>query len=185
MWSICEAVEADFSGFIDKCYISLRKRFSDKPDQYLTHSLYNFCFLHDFGKNVRNVSDQKWAEVVEKYERRIGRWNTTLGKKEPILFIRLETDTANRIKYPEFERDGDEKYYVERFADLMKAKGIQYTVLFLSTSHTKQYDVDRHICTVHFVKKRPADIIGADQIQQIVTSNLDFIHACIHHASKN
>jgi hypothetical protein len=179
MWSVYEAVKANFSGFADRSSISLRKRFTDKPDEYLTHSVYNLCFLHDFGKDIRNVSEEKWNEVQEKYIRRIDRWNNTLAKKEPILFIRLEPDRANRIEYPEFQREADEKSYVERFAELMQTKGISYTILFLSTTYPKHYDPDRRICTVNFVKKRPADIIGADHIQQIVMGNLDFIHTCL------
>lgn len=179
MWSVYEAVKVDFSGFVDRSSISLRKRFTDKSDDYLTHSVYNFCFLHDFGKDIRSISEEKWTDVQEKYIRRIERWNSTLAKKEPLLFIRLEQDALNRIEYPEFQREGDEKYYVEQFAELMKAKGVSYRILFLSTTAAKGYDPDRRICTVHFVKKRPTDILGADQIQQIVLANLDFIHQCI------
>lgn len=177
MWSICEAVESDFSGFMDKTAIAPRRRFEDKPSVLLTHSTYNFCFLHDFGKTPQ-MTDASWNTVSEKYVRRIERWNTTLAKNE-LLFIRLETDTANRIEYPEFRREGDEKHYVERFADFMKSKGISFKILFLTTTYPKGYDNERNICYVQFAKKRESDIIGADQIEQIVRANRAFIYSCM------
>lgn len=179
MWSIYEVVKSDFSGFTERALLSPRKRFADKPDEYITHKTYNLCFIHEFGKDVRNIPESKWTEVLDKYTRRIERWNTTLKKGVPLFFIRLEPDTSNRIAYPEFERPGNEKYYIEQFADLMKSKGVECTILFLSTSFPKGYDKDRRICTVQFTKKCPTDIIGADQIQQILRMNGDFIRSCM------
>ncbi len=182
MWGVYEAIENNFSGLTDSSLIHLRKRFSDKPTEYLTHDKYNFCYLHDYGKQVTNLSSisaEKWKEVSEKYERRIDRWNATLQKGVPLLFIRLEQDFANRIKYPEFDRNEDEMAYLRKFSELMKSKGVSFLILYLSTSFPKSYDKEHCICTVQFQKKRPADIIGAQQIQQIIQGNLLFIRSSL------
>lgn len=179
MWAICKAIETNFSGFTDRSLIQLRKRFSDKSDEFLTHSEYNFSFVHDFGKNGKTISDEKWIEVSEKYQRRIERWKSILEKGSSLLFIRLETDKANRIEYPEFKQEKDEKYYVEKFADSMKANHVNSKILFLSTSYPTEYDKERNICTIQFKKKRDTDIVGADQIDQILQMNSAFIRSCL------
>jgi hypothetical protein len=180
MWAICEAIETDFSGFCDRSLITLRKRFADKPDEFLTHSQYIFSYIHDFGKNIHSISEEKWKAVSEKYQRRIERWKTTLQSGKPLLFIRLETDQANRIEYPEFEREHDEKFYVEKFADLMKTASIPFTLLFLSTSYPQAYDKERNICTIQFKKVQATHIIGADSIEKILQMNMTFIHSCLN-----
>jgi hypothetical protein len=182
MWSICEIIESDFADMANREMIPLRAKFTDKPDLFRVHSRYNLTFQHDFGKDVQTIPESKWADVSEKYARRIERWKNTLDSGKHILFIRLEMDFAHRIQYPEFQRPHDEKHYVEHFAELMKEKKIPFTVLFLTTSFPKGFDEERNICSIQFQKKKQTDIIGADPIQFIIEKNAPFIQLCIRNS---
>jgi hypothetical protein len=174
MWSICDMVASDFKDLANREYIVLRRRFVEKDTKYLTNTIYNAAFVHDYGKDISNVSDEKWKQVEEDYSRRIKRWNATLTCGKPILFLRLEEDAVERVDYPGSIREHPEYYYVESFAKLMKEKGVPFVILYLTTSTEMRWDRDLHICSIQF-KKEPSVIVSAAAIERILNANKPFV----------
>jgi len=181
MWTINEIVENDFADLVNPDLIKPRCRYRGDTTQFLTHEKYNAVYLHDFGKDITKIPEEVWKKVEEGYARRIERWHEVTKSGFPILFIRLEQDKKDRIEYPEFQRSqgSDEQFQVERFSDLMKAKGINCAVLYLSTTHPTGYNSEKRVCTVQFAKKDSKSIVGGDQIDRIVRANAGFIHKCL------
>ncbi len=184
MWSVNEIIAKDFADLTDKTKIKPRRRFVFDQTPFLTHDTYNVVYLHDYGKNIQAVPDKVWEDVAEAYTRRVERWNATLASRRPILFIRLEQDKKERIKYPEFsgtevDKREDEAYQVELFADTMRSKGIKCMVLFLGTSYPRSYNEEKQICTVQYAKQDPKLITSGDHIMSIVQANIGFIRGCM------
>jgi hypothetical protein len=190
MWSVNEIVANDFADLTDRTKIKPRKRFVFDQTQYLTHNTYNVVYLHDYGKDIHAIPDNIWESADEAYRRRVERWHKTLASKRPILFIRLEQDKKERIKYPEFsgsveDKGEDEAYQVERFAEMMRAKGINCMVLFLCTSYQRSYNEEKRICTVQYAKQDAKIITSGDHIMSIVQANIGFIRGCMKNLVPN
>jgi hypothetical protein len=195
MWSICELMDRNFAGLTDHSRLVQRKRYTEKDDTILSHLDYDLRFLHEFddkgkkkgkGKDKEpGISSEDWAKFQEKYARRIERFQTTLQRsadtKTKLLFFRLEQDLHKRIIYPEFTlpKEHDEKFFVERFADQMKARGVVFQILFFSCSFPKAHDTERNIIYVPFGKQTPDVAIGADEMMQILKANLPFVCSCL------
>lgn len=181
MWSVNEIVENNFADLINRETIKPRRRYVSEPTRLLTHDKYNVVYLHDFGKNIDQINEETWKKAEDGYKRRIERWNSALSSGYSILFIRLEQDKKDRIEYPEFERErgSDELYQIQRFSESMKSRGVNYMILFLSTTHPTEFDVEKRICIVQFAKKDPAMIIGGDHIDKIVQANMVYIRNCL------
>ena len=178
MWSICELLENDFDSLTDRSMIVPRDRMEDKTLIILSHTKYDLRFLHEF-KDTYKISDAEWSEFETKYARRIQRFKQLLTSKRPLLFFRLEEDKYNRIVYPEFKKEYNEKYYVEHFADCMKEIGVNFQIIFFTTSFTRGYDKERNILYVQFGKANPKVDIGANQMMDIFKANLPLIRQFI------
>lgn len=181
MWSICKVIENDFTDFANREKIQMRRRFTNSSDEYPTNIVYNIPFLHDYGGHFKQISDAKWAEVTENYNRRIERWKTTLASDKHKIFIRLEMHDASRIQYfdDEYMNPLEEKTYIEKFADMMKDRGVSYTILFISRIHPTYWDTPHRICTIHIGKGSGREYMSGTVIDGILRNNRDFIHSCI------
>ena len=178
MWSVCEMLENDFAYLTNRSMIVPRDRLEDKILIILSHTKYDLRFLHEF-KNQYNITDTQWTEFETKYARRIQRFKELCASKKPLLFFRLEEDQYNRIQYPEFKKEHNEKYYVERFADIMKEQGVPFQIIFFTTSFQRGYDSERNILYVQFGKANLKVEIGADQMMDILKANLPLIRQFI------
>ena len=178
MWSVCEMLENDFAYLTNRSMIVPRDRLEDKILIILSHTKYDLRFLHEF-KNQYNITDAEWTEFESKYARRIQRFKELCASKKPLLFFRLEEDQYNRIQYPEFKKEHNEKYYVERFADSMKQKGVNFQIIYFTTSFARGYDKERNILYVQFGKANPKVEIGANQMMDILKANLPLIRQFI------
>lgn len=186
MWSICELLATDFKDLTMPSKLHMQKRFMSDHNTYLTHDDYNVVFIHDYGKNLNAITAEAYKKVSEDYERRIQRWNELLQSNTHILFIRLETDGRKRIQKPEHVRPGSEYDYVKEFSKIVKTKHTGgFTILYLSTTTPRSYDAEHNILTVQYATVSPDVVIGGDQIQAIVDSNVGFIAHHLMLACKN
>ena len=178
MWSICELLENDFAYLTNRTMIVPRDRLENKIFIILSHTKYDIRFLHEF-KNDYQITDEQWSEFESKYARRIQRFKSLCASKQPLLFFRLEEDQYNRIQYPEFKKEQNEKYYIERFAEYMKEKGVSFQIIYFTTSFPRGYDKERNILYVQFGKANPKVEIGADEMMNILKANLPLIRQFI------
>jgi len=185
MWAICELLDRSFAGLTDRLRIENRKRFSEKPDLILSHLDYDIRFLHEFKPGV--ITDDEWILFEQKYQRRIQRFQKTLefssAMQKKLLFFRVEYDNYKKIMYPEFVKEHDEKYYVERFADMMKERGVKFQIIFFTWSFPRGYDSSRNILYIQFKKAKPDVDIGANELMTIVQGNIEFIRSYLPRVS--
>jgi hypothetical protein len=175
MWSIHKLIENNFDKFLEKSLIIPRKRYTNKSDLIYSHTLYDVRFLHDFSKNLTN---EQYSEFQERYRRRIERFQTLLDSRRELLFFRLEQNHHKRIQYEEFqEYIGDEKVYLEKFAETMINKKVNYTIIYFTTSTPRHVDKEKRIIYVQFGKKNLDIEIGLDELKAIcIAKNLKFHH---------
>jgi hypothetical protein len=175
MWSICELLKNDFKDFTAREKLKPLKRFIGDHKDYLTHTDYNIVFVHDYGKQFHHISDETHKKVSEDYVRRVERWNTLLASNTHVLFIRLETDGRKRIQRPQFDRPGAEYDYLKEFSQILQAKGVKFSIVYLSTTTPRGYDAENHIVTVQYATVSPDYIVGGDEIKSIIQNNIGFI----------
>jgi hypothetical protein len=72
------------------------------------------------------------------------------------------------------QEKGDEKFHLEKFTDILMAKGTKYTVLYLTYTLPQYFDKERRIVYIHFTKNSPMD---ERQLYKIVDANKDFIYS--------
>lgn len=189
MWSICKLLENNFDRFADKEALDMRPRFVGSSRKYITHSIYNTVFLHDYGKGADNkkkeeIPEETWKKVEDDYKRRVERFDALLTfakeNNRTLLFVRLEPDKRARIDYPEFQQEHDERHFLEMFAGQMKQRGVRFLVLYLSTTYEKSFDAENGICYVKYGVKNPNMILSGDDVQSIYAANMSFIQSCIH-----
>ncbi len=178
MWSICELIDLNFEGLTDRTKIVPRRRYMDNFKEILSHTEYEIRFLHEF-KDSKNVSNDEWQKFEEKYKRRIQRFHDLLTAAKQtnrkIIFFRLEQETFRRIQY--INRFENERFYVNYFADQMKAKSIRFQIIYLTTTIPRHYD--NNIIYVQFTKANPEIEIGLNQIQDIVKANVPYIREAL------
>jgi hypothetical protein len=180
MKSICDCIENDFEDFTNRSMIQIQKRYSNAVDEYLTHTKYNVAFIHDHGPNIRQISESAWVKFEGKYTKRVEQWREIMNEKEKTLFfVRLGADERKILNAPYFTEE-NEKFYLEKFADMMKAKGLKYYILELSSSYSTGYDKDRNIIYVNFPAFPMQKVIGGLEIGQIIKKNFVFIRNCIY-----
>lgn len=172
MWAINRLIENNFEDFIKKEEIVRKKRFKNGENQVYIHKLYNIRFLHDF---VSGVTENTFKFFKDKYERRIERFQNLLNSDKELFFIRLEYDDSLILEHDDIVQEkGDEKYHLEKFTDILMAKGTKYTVLFLTYSCPQSFDAERRIIYVNFTRNSPVD---ERQMYKIVNDNKDFIYS--------
>ena len=178
MWGIYELVKNDFADFLTGLVI--RQRYIYKDESYPINTKYDITFLHDFGTKVTKIAPNLMLSVTRQYERRIERLRALLTGQQKLLFIRLERDPSDKIICPESTSSiRSESESIVLFADLIKAKGVSYTIVYLTFSEPKAFDAERRICYVHFNKVDPLVNFTNDRIMKIIKANSDFIKTCV------
>uniref|UniRef100_A0A6C0KY87 Papain-like cysteine peptidase n=1 Tax=viral metagenome TaxID=1070528 RepID=A0A6C0KY87_9ZZZZ len=178
MWGIYELVKNDFNSFLSD--ISVRSRYTYKKEAYPVNTKYDISFLHDFGVNVKTIPPNVMSMAAERYGRRIERIRSLLSGQQKLLFIRLERDPSDKLVYPESaESIRGESESMVLFADLIKAKGLVYTIVYMTFSEPTRFDAERRICYVNFPKIDPIINFTNDRIMQIIKANTKFIKECV------
>lgn len=179
MYSICDVLEKDFEDFTNDSLFILNRRKKHLETEYLTNTKYDFCFVHDYGKDLKQIPKEKIDKTTEDYERRIKRWkDEIIDSGKQILFFRLEQLNEERTKYL---RDEPEHFYLERFCQWMKEKGVKFHMIWFSQTATERlYNKESHIITIPFRMKDIKITISADHLEPILKSNLPFIKDCLH-----
>jgi len=179
MYSICDLLEKDFEGFNDDTAFKVERRKKHLQTEYLTNTKYDFCFVHDYGKDLKNISLTQLDKTEEDYKRRIKRWkDEVIDSGRHIVFFRLEQLNEERTHYL---REEPEKFYVERFCDWMKAKGVKFHVIWFSQTATQRtYDKEHHIISLPFRMGDIKTTISADHLQPVLQGSLGFVKDCLH-----
>lgn len=180
MKSICDCIENDFVDFIDRSKFQILKRYSNTNETYLTHTKYNIVFTHDHGPNMNRIPESEWRKFEGKYTTRIEQWRELMQEdKKTLFFIRLGADERKILNEPYFVEE-NEKFYLEKFAKMMKEKGLKFYILELSSSYTNGYDKENNIIYVNFPAFPMQKIIGGGDIANIIKKNTQFIRDCIY-----
>lgn len=175
MSSVYELATSNFDGMNDPEKLLVRRRFTDKETEYLTHVDYNFVFVHDY-KNIRSITPEQFTKIDTDYKRRIERWNYILRCGSPLIFMRLEQENnEKRIAYEGTARDVDEYTYLQRFSTFIKSCGAIFYIIYFSTTRPKGYDEEHKIITIHFNKQRPDMIVSGDHLAALLGAHRDFI----------
>jgi hypothetical protein len=179
MYSICDVLERDFEDFTnDELFkVERRKKFADT--EFLTNTKYDFCFVHDYGKNLHHISMTQLDKTEEDYKRRIQRWKTeVIDSGRHIVFFRLEQLTEERMHYL---REEPELFYLKQFAKIICEKGVKFHIVWFSqTAIEKSYDRENHIITLPFRMGNIKTIISADHLQPVLQGSLGFVKDCLH-----
>jgi thermostable 8-oxoguanine DNA glycosylase len=177
MWSICKLIENDFADFISsKDVLVNRKHNIDSDTFHITNSENNVIFSHDFNY-LENVTENDVNKVREKYDRRIERFKQMLVSDKKIVFIRLERWNSNFINFPEYNITESETFYVKKFSSLLKEKGTNFKILYLTTTNPTAWDPESQICYVNFTPPSGDKHISEFKIRDILLENKEFIHA--------
>lgn len=112
--------------------------------------------LHEFDKkNSVRIRGAELIPVVEKYQRRIERFNGLLHGDKEIVFIRLERDMSDKISTPESAPYVvDEMTSLLAFVGMLKAAKTIYSIVFLTYSREDGYDPENRIYFLHCANTR-------------------------------
>ena len=107
--------------------------------------------LHEFEKrNSVRVREAELVPIVEKYQRRIERFNGLLRGEKEIVFIRLERDMSDKISTPESAPYlVDEMTSLLEFVNILRTAGTRYSIVFLTYAHEDGYDPENRIYFLH------------------------------------
>jgi hypothetical protein len=178
MYSICDVLENDFEDFTKRELLKVERRKKFLETEYLTNTKYDLCFVHDYGKDLKKITKEQIDKTSGDYERRIKRWkDEILDSAKDILFFRLEQLNEERTSYL---RDEPEHFYLKKFCNLMKEKGVKFNVIWFSQTATEKiYDKEHNIITVPFRMKDIQITISANHLEPVLKSNLSFINDCL------
>lgn len=102
--------------------------------------------------------NSNFNKFIEKYERRILRFQETLQQNKNILFVRFEEPMEYRIIYGEYADyyKTSEYSYVCDFADLIKLKypELPFTILYLSKKLSNSFNSEKRIITLKVEDRR-------------------------------
>lgn len=179
MWSICKLIEDDFVDLNNPEFLVYKNHFATKNESYVTNTKYNIIFAHDYNRYVNKILPEQFAHVKAKYDDRAQRFRDVLASGKRILFFRLERDTPGLINFPEDNITEPELFYVQKFAQLMSAKGVNCRIVFFTSSNPTGWDPVNKICSVHFDHIAPKTVLLNKDITAIFTANLEFIKTSI------
>jgi hypothetical protein len=151
MWAIVMLIKDEFRELLDKRLLEYRKRYIHTDELYPTNIKYDIPMLHEFEKrNSVRVREAELVPIVEKYQRRIARFNGLLRGDKEIVFIRLERDMSDKISTPESAPYlVDEMTSLLEFVKILKAAGTRYSIVFLTYAHEDGYDPENRIYFLH------------------------------------
>lgn len=187
-WSIRLLLENNFENLLQKENFKYLQTIQKENEYVWTDELYYLRFKHDFEqthlKETKQITQQEWKEVKEKYERRKNRFLETFKTYEknqkPILFIRLQEDFDQRIYL-------DHHIHIQKedeINDLLcisnwiqkQYPNLIYKIIFLSrikdqTSHS--HETDSHLFILHTLNKNTN--YDVPMIVSILHENKEFI----------
>jgi hypothetical protein len=151
MWAIVMLIKDDFRNLLDKRLLEYRKRYTHTDELYPINIKYDIPMLHEFEKrNSVRVREAELIPIVEKYQRRIERFNGLLRGDKEIVFIRLERDASDKISTPE-----SAPYVVNEikslleFVGILRAAGTKYSIVYLTYTREDGYDPENRIYFLH------------------------------------
>ena len=167
MWAIVMLIKDEFRDFLDKRLLEYRKRYTHTDELYPTNIKYDIPMLHEFEKrNSVRVREAELIPIVEKYQRRIERFNGLLRGDKEIVFIRLERDASDKIPTPESAPYVvDEMKSLLEFVGILKAAGTKYSIVFLTYTREDGYDPENRIYFLHCQSTR--DIKREDVLEAL------------------
>lgn len=159
IWSICALLENNFANLTNKKYIVPMKIFEDGCE-IVTNKLYYIRFLHDFDlEKDKNISDKKFKNFSDQYNRRIKRFNDILtDSKNSIFFIRLEqyhsSKSKNRIMYNEYlnKENITEEQGMKQISKLIRTKNNSLKFVILHILHGDKnliFDKENNIISMY------------------------------------
>jgi len=178
MSSVYELTISNFDSMNDPSKLVVRPRFENLPQEYVTHTDYNFVFVHDY-KKIHEIKPDEFTKVHNDYLRRIERWNNVLSSGKHIVFIRLEQVFAKRTAYPGTERPHDEYTYLQMFAKHMKERHVDFHVIYITETREKGFDKEYSIISIPIKKDKPDTIVTGDHLGCIIRAHSQFIQSCI------
>lgn len=178
MWAICELLENDFDGFLDKTKWHNITPIAGNDEEMPTHDKYYIRAKHDFFKNKIHIHFKQFNEI---YSRRIERFIELLTSSNKIIFIRVEDDRTNERNLSQEQQQKysiDEYQYVLNFCNIVKTKFglVHFFVLYISP--TKQNNFEHNIITLHTNDNYNWFTAEID-IKNLIDRNFDFITKCI------
>jgi hypothetical protein len=119
---------------------------------------------------------------IEKYERRILRFQEILQRNKNILFVRFEEPMEHRIMYSEYADyyKMPEYSYVCDFADLIKLKypELPFTILYLSKKLSNSFNSEKRIITLK-VEDRVANTKQHEFLLFAINSNSEYLKSIL------
>ena len=122
----------------------------------------------------------EFPAFVEKYNRRVQRYLSLLEGKDvskELLFIRVESDGHVTVHCPESSRGdwSDEYTPLQEFAELLRGRGLKYSIVYLTYTWPTHWDEEKRICYVNFKKVDYKQRFTSQKIEEILKENLDFV----------
>ena len=177
MWAICKFMQTDFANFLDRDLLIWRNHSISGEEFYVTNSKYNLTFAHDF--HSLEIPDLYFKGVCEKYKRRIERFKSVLSSKKKLLFIRLERYRKDIREFPEYEITESETFYLKQFSQMLRDRGVDFKMLYLTNSDPVGYDPETRICSISFLPRSYKNKLNNWEIRDIIKANFDFIKASL------
>jgi hypothetical protein len=163
-WSIRLLLENHFDDLLQKENLQYLQTIQKENEYVWTDQLYYLRFKHDFQqthfKKTRQITNQEWKDVKEKYERRRERFFQTLQEyeknKKILLFIRLQEDFDQRI-YPEIHKNIEKE---DEIKDLLwisnwiqnQYPNLLFKIILISQNknqHSYIHESDSHLAILH------------------------------------
>jgi hypothetical protein len=114
-------------------------------------------FLHDHkrrsNESINEIHLREYSKVENDYSRRIARWNSLIQVGSKLLFFRVHRSDTNRIQSNKDIKKPSEKESLETFSMGMKAKGIEFRILYFTYDHSQHFDSDTQIIYVTIPKE--------------------------------
>jgi len=175
MWSICKLIENDFADLNSPQYLVNKNHYNNKTECYVTNTKYNIIFAHEYQSNLEELSPQVFNAVKTKFDRRITRFNEALASGKPITFFRVERDLPGLINFPEDGITEPELFYVQKFSQLMRDKGVNCKIVFFTSSNPTAWDSVNKICSIHYDRNPNKIYLSDKELLDLVTQNREFI----------
>lgn len=180
MWGINQAIKEDFKQFASKDTIDMLHLYKNTRELYLVNRNYRISFMHDHfisgNKDIKKISNSDYSKVEIDYSRRVERWNTLLTSGSKILFFRLERLEQNRIYNPENINKPSEKDSLEEFSKMMKEKGVEFRIVYVTYNNSQYYDLDTRIIYVNIPSKEKY----TDRLLELLFRDVDVLNYLKH-----
>ena len=178
MWSVCKLIENDFADLNSPQYLVYKNHFNNKNESYVTNTKYNIIFAHEYFYKLDEVKPEQFDAIKAKFDRRIERFKEALASGKQILFFRVERDLPGLINFPEDGITEPELFYVQKFSQLMRDKGIKCNIVFFTSSNPTAWDPVNKICSIH-IDLPSKQFLSDRELLDVLTTNREFVKASL------